>query len=292
MTPSGSAISGFVLLSLAVTGCPGAGCAQGAGPQSPVPDPIATADWNINAPRSLALAPLPVAAVAAFVGRTLKEEDDPPAVCSFRFANLLAGEKLQLLASLDYSGRTFCNTVIVVRKGESEFPVSRLPAWEVNDVSQVITDLSYKESKVLAIPSAFSDYNGSECVAEWTRLYAWNGERLADVSREYPSFYKEQFERLRAAPDKTVCRTMETDKFSRFLGLDRTAGFGLARNWATSPERHLRRNAVAVFQDIGDEGSKQELSRLAQDQDPVVAHAAQLALKLASGDRSPLLYPR
>jgi hypothetical protein len=74
-------------------------------------------------------------------------------------------------------------------------------------------------------------------------------------------------------------------RIARVTGEDPLAGVKRAQAWVKSSNPEIRRNAVSVFEDLGDKNFTADLQVLAADLDPTVARAAQIRLELLKKKR-------
>lgn len=276
---------------------------------------LAARDWRVDGSAgSLQAKPPSTADVLAFLGGLGQEGIH---LCDFGIADLDADGRYELVASVDYSGRQFCNTVLVVGPGAAKtanFFVRTIQAWNVNDVGSLFKSDGPGRRVTLAIPQPLTDYDGAECVATWPVLYRLDRGRLNDVSAapEFNAFYRglydaldrdtgaEGFGTIPASPaspvqaKKTIadpnaaCKLVTQDKLARFLGFHATAGLERAQQWMNSGDTALRRKAVRVFADIGTDAAKRSLATLSHDRDPVVAQSARSELAHAAGSTAKL----
>jgi hypothetical protein len=211
-------------------------------------------------------------------------------VCSAAEVDLGGDGQLELVASVDYSGRRFCNTLAVVGKGSSRAP-QVTDTWEMDDVRESIKR-NADGSLMLVVPTALTDYEGVECMAVWLRLFRFQNGALVDVSTAYPDFYKARKQQVDATIAKmnrekadTGCALIESDKLDRFLGASPTAGYKRAVTWMRSVDPAMRKRAARVFADIGDAVSLAKLKDLARDADPAVVASAQGGMEEARNRR-------
>jgi hypothetical protein len=211
-------------------------------------------------------------------------------VCSAAEVDLGGDGQLELVASVDYSGRRFCNTLAVVGKGSSRAP-QVTDTWEMDDVRESIKR-NADGSLMLVVPTALTDYEGVECMAVWLRLFRFQNGALVDVSTAYPDFYKARKQQVDATIAKmnrekadTGCALIESDKLDRFLGASPTAGYKRAVTWMRSVDPATRKRAARVFADIGDAVSLAKLKDLARDADPAVVASAQGGMEEARNRR-------
>ena len=154
-----------------------------------------------------------------------------------------------------------------------------------DDVANGLQDILGNGSFELVLTEQFTDYDGGagHCVAFWPVIYAWTGNIYNNVSglAQYRIYYQQQLSmlqlQLQASPDD--CTKAEIAKLQRFLGIDPNAGLTDAGNWANSSDSHVRYFDIGVLTDIGGAPGQSYLGKLAQDSDPTVALAAQLAIK-------------
>ena len=202
-------------------------------------------------------------------------------VCSAAEADLDGDGRPDLIASIDYSGRGFCNTLAVVEKGSSQSVPQVTDTWGMDDVQDAIKR-NEDGSLMLVVPTAFTDYEGAECMAVWQRLLKLQHGALVDVSTSHPDLYKARkrevdatIARMNQEKADTSCELIELDKLDRFLGASPTAGYARALAWMRSADPAMRRRAARVFADIGDTVSMANLQGLSHDTDPAVAASAQ-----------------
>jgi hypothetical protein len=209
-------------------------------------------------------------------------------VCSAAEVDLDGDGRLELIASVDYSGRRFCNTLAVVEKGRSSVPLVS-DTWGMDNVRKSLKR-DADGSLMLVVPTGFTDYEGAECMTLWRRLFKLQHGALVDVSASYPDFYTSRKREVDAAiakmdPTKATCALIESDKLDRFLGASPAAGYKRAVRWMRSSDPAMRKRAARVFADIGDAGSLANLQKLARDTDAAVAVSAQGGMEQARKKR-------
>jgi len=136
-------------------------------------------------------------------------------------------------------------------------------------------------------------------------IYRWNGREYTESSARYPAYYHGLRDRLaKQISDISALNLAEmaksdernAEELARWKGLriadmkvalyrieqilgDERSGFEQAVQWWASGEDNLKRNAVAVFEDIGDEESIKHLEQAAEDEDKIVSRRAKQALR-------------
>jgi hypothetical protein len=226
---------------------------------------------------------LPDDQARSFVMAAIDASGGDAEVCSDGMFELSGSDEPVLIAAVDFSGRKFCNELEVISQGKDAIMIQRLDVWQVDDVNEIVLDLRHDGKHELVVPTGYSAYDGSGCVATWRRIYEMQSGSLADKSHEFPNVYRARLDALNAgeqASDESdqICAEMESDKIKRFLGDSPTAGEGKAKEWAESEDRSSRMKGIAVLADIGDPQSLAELRKLAADPDASVARAAKGAL--------------
>jgi hypothetical protein len=212
------------------------------------------------------------AALRSFVEQQLSVAEGGGKICSVARADLSGSQTDSVLASIDWSGRGYCNDVWIFRTGSNGPSKQHFDAWNIDDVNKLIVNLGSGRERQLAIRRGYSLYNGAGCVATWTAVYTERDGILEEDSTSFPAFYLQRLNmlqgRLNGGEAEPECIQMEADKIMRFLRTSPTAGFELAQRWVQGSEPALRAKGVAVFADIGDDPSKRELRKLANGDAP------------------------
>lgn len=258
--------------------------------RAPADGGLSQSTWDVSGTQLLAVTP-PPKTVEALARRLLGSEAN---LCSFKFADLSDDQFIELVASIDFSGRKFCNTILVVKKISGVFHAEQTEAWGVDNVGDVIVSIDGGKGRQLVIPKAISAYEGTGCVATWPAIYAYDGARLVDSTQSFQSFYQQKILSLAGKiasaqantsisesenDNEVACLQMQQDKIKRVLGIDAKAGLDSALDWAQSNDSLLRGKAVSVFADIADAESLDRLKALTSDPDTGVAASARIALR-------------
>jgi hypothetical protein len=250
-------------------------------------DGLAARDWSMKASPSLIQKPPTTEEVRAFVINVIGAQMNPQ-LCSFAFADFAHDGAYRLVASLDASGRHLCNVVVVIGKQGSQFGVAnQWKVWQVDDVSAAMQDFGHDGHAELVLPQNWSPYEGvTHCVATWQTIFQWDNGKFADHSSAFPDFYRTRQKQLKAALDASmgygsdaVCQQMEIDKIDRVLMVDPRAGFTRAEDWMKGSDSSLKRKAAAVFADINDADSHDDLKKLAEDPNTLVSETAKVYLE-------------
>ena len=218
----------------------------------------------------------------------------PATVADFRLSDLDSDGQLELLATVDYSGRQLFNTVVVVRRPVTGFTVQQIETLEVQQLQGNVTDLNNDARQELLLPKAITPYLGvTGPQAKWTAIYGWSGPLLVDVSAQFSPYYqatilpalKQVLDNLLATAPGSIqadVAQIEYDKALRVSGQDPNAGLSQSLAWALSADAMHRIFAAAVLADIGTTPAVGALTALTTDQDPNVVIYAQASVQSVS----------
>src|SRR5207245_2902567 len=95
---------------------------------SVAPDLLPSTVWLVQQGNSTAVPAPSREAVEAFIQELVGSE---ARVCGWEFVDLNNDWVNELVASLDYSGRQFCNTLVLISKTGNVFRTQSAPAWNV-----------------------------------------------------------------------------------------------------------------------------------------------------------------
>lgn len=220
--------------------------------------------------------------IAAFLDN-ITASTVPSTVADFTFADLDADGQLELLASVDFSGRDQFNTLVVVRRINNSFAVQRIKTLGVESLSGIFSDINNDGKQELLVPTDLTPYlGGPSPQAKWTAIYGWNGSLLIDISSQMPTYYqtviipvlKQNLDDLQASAPGTVAvdiAQIDYDKALRISGVDPNAGLAEAITWSSNTDAMHRIFAAAVLADIGTTDALNILNALTSDTDPEVA---------------------
>lgn len=239
---------------------------------------LSTRSWDVSDTASFSITPPTIDEVKVFLKEQVSTPDLEKDICSYEFVKLTGSSSYQLIVSVDYSGRRFCNHLYVFAKQGNAFNVSTFKVWNVDDVAPLIIG-SVGDKKLLSLPIEYSNYDGANCLATWKRLVMWTGRRFSDVSRQFVSYYKNELSEKLKIKEPSDCEIMEVGKLKRFLDLDSQFDFVVARTWEASPSVSRRLKSIRIFNDINDEMSRKEIALLSHDSSPAVSNAATMSMK-------------
>jgi hypothetical protein len=209
----------------------------------------------------------------------------------------------ELLVTYTYSRSTGGPAVFKVISGEKVW--HQTLGGVLQEIDRAIEDLDADGIAELILPIVIGRFSG-QGRALWTAVYKWEDGKFVDASGQFKKFYQariipkleahiRELNQLRQTPqgvltpqdvqlsreiheEKLAAAWMVKDKIARVTGEDPNAGITRAQEWAKSPNKYLRENAIHVFEDINDGNSKIDLEILATDPDPFVAGSAKRAL--------------
>lgn len=114
---------------------------------------------------------------------------------------LLSGSETDglFLASMDYSGRHFCNTLLLVRAGTSPRLIQRLSVWNLEDVSRALVDLDFDGRRELVISDILTEYGGGKCMAEVPIVYECSATGCVDTKTKYSDYLADRLDSFEIA---------------------------------------------------------------------------------------------
>ena len=157
------------------------------------PPALASADWSVKSPHSLAANPPSDDAVLALVNK-LNSPVDFHSICSSQFADLRHSGNLSSVVSAS-DGR-FCS-LSIIDKTPSGFELYGVGLAHSSDGPE-IKDLAGNGNLELIVDTDLTSYYAvHHCMATWPVIYAWTGNGYADVSRNYKGYYEHELESVK-----------------------------------------------------------------------------------------------
>jgi len=159
---------------------------------------IASTTWHASQQKQLnGLSDLPAQA-QRLLGTLLPNADlVPPAVGEARFVDLDQDGNLELVSTVDYSGRGFFNNIVVVRQQQGHFSWTGLSnnGSSIEDLSSHLVDANRDGVPELVLEQFMDRYEGALRVPVETVVYRWGPAGFRDESNAFPEYY-----RLRVIP--------------------------------------------------------------------------------------------
>lgn len=154
---------------------------------------IASAKWHASAQKELNAAPDLTAQAQHLLAQVLPNADlVPPTVGEARFVDLDRDGTLELVATVDYSGRGFFDNVVVVRQQQGHF------AWtgvsnngrSIEDLPAHLVDANADGVPELVLEKYIDRYEGALRVPVETVIYRWGPAGFRDESDAFPEYYR------------------------------------------------------------------------------------------------------
>ena len=180
-------------------------------------------DWTVQNINSLNQVFANKQAVNSFVVQLYGEEIVVPTVGDYALVDLNNNGTIQLVTTLDFSGRGFFTTVYVVKKAGNQFQTSELwaPPVSIEDLKSRIVDLHKDGRKEILVPRALAPYAGATPIPIVSDVHEWDGEKLVKVNAKYKDYYANkvlprlQKELTKAGQDQTHQGTQLREKYSK-----------------------------------------------------------------------------
>jgi hypothetical protein len=117
---------------------------------------------------------------------------NPSRVGEATFADIDGDGKLELIATLDYSGRSFFSSVIVVKKGKAGFTYSVVHSNGISvlDLPSRLVDVNQDGRKELLVEQYMDQYEGAMRVPVETAIFEWTGDKFVEASDKFPGYYR------------------------------------------------------------------------------------------------------
>lgn len=148
----------------------------------------------------------------------------PPIVGEARFVDLDGDGGLELVATVDYSGRGFFSNVVVVQRRQGVFSWIELRSngRSIEDLKSHLIDVDGDGKPELVIDRFMDRYEGSEQVPIETVVYRWQKHGFKDDSEAVPEFYRTKVvpgleKRLTEALDRPSSSSRPQDDYEVFL---------------------------------------------------------------------------
>jgi len=254
--------------------------------------PALAFDWpkDLNATPSANRTDL--ATISALINGALNNNASTPvAVTEFRFVPLEIAGRIDLIASVDFSGRGL-NSFVGVWRSSTGYDSAVLPSCGIKIARDVVDLDGAGVYEVLAgeIPGG---YQGTATMPiPWYGLYALRRGKWINVSDHYAHFFPTdqalslvlKLTDAFYSGDKDLVELYRANdlfvhfKYEQMIMHHKNAGLETALGWAESSSRSIRVLAVKTLCDSDDPRSALSLKKLSMGSDPAVAIQARDAL--------------
>jgi len=291
--------SHFILISLLSLFFLNHNISQALNPQEQEEPTLRDLNWNVSESSTNNINKIKPQDINKFVSKLLGDVDNMGKLGEFRFLDLNNDKKYELLVTLDYSGRAFYNTLVIVRKTNGNYEHQKLNAFNIKRIDDIIVDLNNDGMEEILVTNLFGTYRGINPTPCWTDIYKWDGIRYRLASNEFPKYYEKRIVELNKivnelerkmketniSPDilhyyqlKRTAYCIEIEKARRLLKPGSKEGFEKALELFRSNDIDSRFDALTIFEDIGDEESIKLLKESTKDPNPGIAAQAQMLL--------------
>jgi hypothetical protein len=219
--------------------------------------------------------------VVRYLADLSDNQDIDLTVGDFRKVDLNGDGRPELVATVDYSGREFYNTLMVVWQEPKGPRVQTIAVWNMKSLEGAFKDLDGDGKLEILAQELLTPYLGVRPYAVWTSVRSLVGKEYIERSSHFRPFYEnavlpalqKDLEHFRQADEKQRAEVTEVALFKvlRSIGSDTRAGLQRAVSWAGEADPLSRIYAVAVLSDIDDRTAVETLSQLAEDPDREVS---------------------
>ncbi|MDV3242976.1 MAG: VCBS repeat-containing protein [Methylocaldum sp.] len=119
----------------------------------------------------------------------------PPSVGGAYFADLNGDRHLELVTTVDYSGRSFFNNVAVITKVGGQYSVRTLRnnGYSIASVRDQLVDIDRDGRPELVLQRFIRSYEGAKRVPLETVIYRWDKDGdFVDVSDSHVAYYRDE----------------------------------------------------------------------------------------------------
>lgn len=154
---------------------------------------IAASGWGANRQKELNASPDLHAHAQRLLEKLLPDADlVTPSVGEAYFVDLDKDANLELVATVDYSGRGFFNNVVVVEQREGKFKLveTKNNGRSIQDLPSHLIDANGDGAPELVLERFMDRYEGAQRVPVETVVYRWQPEGFKDDSDAFPQYYR------------------------------------------------------------------------------------------------------
>lgn len=131
--------------------------------------------------------------VTQFVRAQYGDVDVLPSVGEYMFVDLTGDGFLEFVATLDFSGREFYTTLLLIQqKGKRLVRQEiRTGSASIDHMRSRLDDLDNDNTQEILIPRLLDQYRGHLPVPVFTDVYAWDGSQYTQANDSHKDYYRE-----------------------------------------------------------------------------------------------------
>ncbi len=131
------------------------------------------------------------AGVEVFIRQMYGDVEVEPNVGDYTVIDLNGDGDVELVATLDFSGRAFYTTLMVVHQVNERFKSCEVSSGGANigDLKSRIVDLRHNGTKQILVPRLLSPYAGASPTPVVTDVYKWSRNGCQRANAEFKDYY-------------------------------------------------------------------------------------------------------
>jgi hypothetical protein len=131
------------------------------------------------------------AAVQDFVNHFVGSEAVPAKVGEYRLVDMNGDGQLELMVTIDYSGRNFYTNIVLFSKHDGRIAFTQVSSEGANidNLDSHIVDIDHDGHKELLVPRLLSPYQGAEPTAMFTDIYTYQDGHLVQSDKRFVNYY-------------------------------------------------------------------------------------------------------
>lgn len=136
---------------------------------------------------------LSTASAEDLVARLEKVETQEIAVGNYMLASLHGDNHVQLLVTVDYSGRGFFSHLLILEQSGGKAFISQSLSTRgitLGDIHELLIDANHDGRVEIVLPTLVGNYRGAKPTEVMPHVYAWSGSKFEIADQTYGKYYE------------------------------------------------------------------------------------------------------